>query len=72
MSSGPPADANGGSIGIGWPIAFHALNDIGVALVLPVLLALVTRPAPGGCQATVASGYFFSLFIGGGLDRQPL
>lgn len=59
------ADADGSGIGVAWPIAFHALNDIGMALVLPVLLALATRLAPSGWRTTAASGYFFALFIGG-------
>lgn len=59
------AGVDGGGIGLGWPIVFHALNDIGMALVLPVLLALTTRVAPPRWQATAASGYFFALFLGG-------
>jgi proton-dependent oligopeptide transporter, POT family len=65
VAAAASAEINGGAIGLGWPIAFHALNGVGMALVLPVLLALATRLAPAGWQATVASGYFFALFIGG-------
>lgn len=65
VAAAASADADGGRIGLGWPIAFHALNDIGMALVLPVLLALATRLAPPAWQTTVASLYYFALFIGG-------
>lgn len=65
VAAAATADAGGGGIGLGWPIAFHALNDIGMALILPVLMALATRLAPPAWAATVASGYFFALFLGG-------
>jgi POT family proton-dependent oligopeptide transporter len=65
VAAAASAHADGGGIGLGWPIAFHALNDIGTALVLPVLMALATRLAPTAWKATVASGYFFALFLGG-------
>jgi POT family proton-dependent oligopeptide transporter len=65
VAASASADADGGGIGLGWPIAFHALNDIGMAMVLPVLLALATRLAPDAWQATVAGCYFFALFLGG-------
>ena len=65
VAAAASGNADGGGIGLGWPIAFHALNDLGMALVLPVLLALATRLAPAAWQTTVASCYFFALFLGG-------
>jgi POT family proton-dependent oligopeptide transporter len=65
VAAAASANSKGGGIGLGWPIVFHALNDIGMALVLPVLLALATRLAPQAWQTTVASLYFVALFVGG-------
>lgn len=59
------ADADGSGIELGWPVAFHALNDIGMALILPVLIAFATKLAPAGWKTTVASLYFLALFAGG-------
>ena len=65
VAAAASADPQGGGIGLGWPIVFHAFNDIGMALILPVLIALATRLAPPGWKATVASLYFLALFAGG-------
>ena len=54
--------AEGGSIGLYWPIAFHVLNSIGFAHILPVALALFARLAPKQINATVIGLYYLSLF----------
>jgi POT family proton-dependent oligopeptide transporter len=71
--------ATGAKVGLGWLIAFHILNDIGFANVLPVSLALYSRAAPPALGATVVGVYYLHLFgantligyIGGLLDKMP-
>jgi POT family proton-dependent oligopeptide transporter len=68
-----------GKIGLFWPVAFHFLNSIGFAHMLPVSLALFARLAPKPLQATVVGMYSMSFFfanalvgwIGGWINTMP-
>lgn len=71
--------APGGKIGLAWPVAFHVLNSIGFAHMLPVSLALFARMAPAAINATIIGLYYLAFFagnamvgwIGGKLDTMP-
>ena len=73
------AAATGQKVGFGWLLAFHLLNDIGFANVLPVGLALYARSAPKAIAATIVGIYYLHLFagnlfvgwLGGLLDKMP-
>lgn len=70
---------HGSKIGLFWPVAFHFLNSIGFAHMLPVSLALFARLAPKPLQATVVGMYSMSFFganaligwIGGWITTMP-
>ncbi len=47
-----------------WAVAFHLLNDIGFANVLPVGLALYSRAAPKGLGGMMIAVYYLHLFLG--------
>ena len=55
--------APGAKIGLFWPVAFHFVNSIGFALILPVALALFARLAPRPLSATIVGMYSLSFFI---------
>ena len=55
-----------GRTGLGWAIAFHLLNGIGFAHILPVSLALFTRAAPSR-QAGLAIGLYYLVFFLGNI-----
>lgn len=71
--------ATGQKVGLGWGIAFHVLNDIGFANVLPVGLALYARAAPRAVSASMIGVYYLHLFaanmfvgwLGGLLGTMP-
>ena len=54
--------AEGEKIGMFWPVAFHFVNSIGFALVLPVALALFVRLAPKRLVST-ATGLYSMIFF---------
>ncbi|MEP6786097.1 MAG: hypothetical protein ABI898_10200 [Sphingomonadales bacterium] len=70
----------GGKIGLFWPVAFHIVNSIGFAHLLPVSLALFARLAPASINATVIGLYYLAFFagnsivgwIGGWLTKIPV
>lgn len=70
----------GGKIGLFWPVAFHVVNSIGFAHLLPVSLALFARLAPASINATVIGLYYLAFFagnsmvgwIGGWLEKMPV
>jgi proton-dependent oligopeptide transporter, POT family len=74
VSHGP-----GTKIGLAWPVAFHFLNSIGFAHMLPVSLALFAKYAPKAINATVIGLYYLAFFaansmvgkIGGFLETWP-
>lgn len=57
----------GAKIGLAWPVAFHFLNSIGFAHMLPVSLALFAKVAPKAINATVIGLYYLVFFIGNSL-----
>ncbi len=54
----------GGRVGIGWPVAFHILNALGFAHVLPIGLGLFVRVAPQALNATAVGCYYLAFFVG--------
>jgi POT family proton-dependent oligopeptide transporter len=71
--------APGDKIGLAWPVAFHVINSIGFAHLLPVSLALFARLAPQQINATVIGLYYLAFFaantmvgwVGGWLEEMP-
>ncbi len=69
----------GEKIGLFWPVAFHVLNSIGFAHMLPVSLALFARLAPPQINATVIGLYYLAFFganslvgyVGGFFETMP-
>lgn len=57
----------GEKIGLVWPVAFHIVNSIAFAHMLPVSLALFARLAPKAINSTVLGLYFFVFFFGNSL-----
>ncbi len=53
----------GGKIGLGWPVAFHVVNSIGFAHLLPISLALFAKVAPKQVNATMIGLYYIAFFI---------
>jgi proton-dependent oligopeptide transporter, POT family len=50
-------------VSLWWAAAFHIVNDLGFAMVLPVGLALYSRAAPKGLGGTMLAVYYLHLFI---------
>jgi POT family proton-dependent oligopeptide transporter len=69
----------GQKIGLFWPVAFHFLNSIAFAHMLPVALALFARYAPKAINATIIGLYYLAFFaantmvgwVGGFLEKWP-
>jgi len=55
--------AGGHGIGLGWGLAFHVVNSIGFANVLPVGLALYSRAAPRAVSGLMIGVYYLHLFL---------
>lgn len=53
----------GHKIGLFWPVAFHVLNSIGFAHMLPVSLALFAKYAPKAINATIIGLYYLAFFF---------
>ena len=47
-----------------WAVAFHIVNDLGFANMLPVGLALYSRAAPKGLEGVMIAIYYLQLFLG--------
>lgn len=58
------AAATGTQVSIWWCVAFHVLNSIAFANMLPVSLALYARAAPAALGATIIGVYYLHLFAG--------
>jgi len=73
------AAVSGHKVAFGWLLAFHLLNDLGFANVLPVGLALYTRAAPRAMVGFIVGVYYLHLWagntlvgmLGGLLERMP-
>ncbi len=57
-----PWAAAGHRIGLGWAVLFHSLNEIGIANVYPVGLALYSRCAPKALGSTIIAVFYLNLF----------
>lgn len=57
----------GQKIGLFWPVAFHFLNSIAFAHLLPVTLALFAKVAPKSINATVIGLYYLAFFAANSL-----
>ncbi len=57
----------GEKIGLFWPVAFHFLNSIAFAHLLPVSLALFAKVAPKAINATVIGLYYLAFFAANSL-----
>lgn len=74
-ASKPP----GGKIGLLWPLAFHLLNSIAFAHILPVSLAFFAMLAPAKINSTVVGLYYLAFFacntlvgwVGGLYEKWP-
>ncbi len=73
-------EASGGhKVGLAWGLAFHVVNSIGIANVLPVGLALFSRAAPRAITGLMIGVYYLHLFaanmavgwLGGLLQTMP-
>src|SRR6476469_8102398 len=53
---------SGHKIGLFWPVAFHFVNSIGFAHLLPISLALFAKYAPKAVNATVIGLYYLAFF----------
>jgi proton-dependent oligopeptide transporter, POT family len=70
----------GQKIGLFWPVAFHFVNSIGFAHLLPVSLALYAKYAPKSVSATIIGLYYLAFFaankmvgrIGALLETMPV
>ena len=58
------AAASGDKVNILWCVAFHVLNSIAFANMLPVSLSLYSRAAPPAMGATIIGVYYLHLFAG--------
>jgi POT family proton-dependent oligopeptide transporter len=58
------AQATGTLVSMWWCVAFHVLNSIAFANMLPVSLALYARAAPQALGATIIGVYYLHLFAG--------
>jgi POT family proton-dependent oligopeptide transporter len=71
--------APGQKIGLFWPVAFHFVNSIAFAHMLPISLALFAKYAPKAINATVIGLYYLAFFaanslvgyVGGFLEKWP-
>ncbi len=52
----------GHKIGLFWPVAFHFLNSIAFAHLLPISLALFAKYAPKAINATIIGLYYLAFF----------
>ena len=57
----------GEKIGLFWPVAFHFVNSIAFAHLLPVSLALFAKVAPKAINATIIGLYYLAFFAGNSL-----
>ena len=69
----------GGKIGLLWPMAFHLINSIAFAHIMPVSLAFFAKLAPATINSTVMGLYYLAFFganalvgwVGGLYEKWP-
>jgi POT family proton-dependent oligopeptide transporter len=59
--------APGHKIGLFWPVAFHIVNSIAFAHLLPISLALFAKYAPKAINATIIGLYYLAFFFANSL-----
>jgi POT family proton-dependent oligopeptide transporter len=64
LAAGQALTAPGEKVAFGWLLAFHLLNDIGFANVLPVGLALFARASPRQIAGLMIGVYYTHLWAG--------
>ena len=64
--------ATGHPVSLAWAAAFHIINDIGFANILPIGLALYSRAAPKGLGGTMLAVYYLHLFFANTMIVGPL
>ena len=57
----------GHKIGLFWPVAFHIVNSIAFAHLLPISLALYAKYAPKAINATIIGLYYLAFFFANSL-----
>jgi POT family proton-dependent oligopeptide transporter len=57
----------GHKIGLFWPVAFHFINSIAFAHLLPISLALFAKYAPKAINATIIGLYYLAFFVANSL-----
>ncbi|HXR94795.1 MAG TPA: peptide MFS transporter [Rhizomicrobium sp.] len=55
--------STGHPVSLAWAVAFHTLNDLGFANVVPVSLALYSRAAPKGLSGMMVAVNFMQFFV---------
>ncbi len=69
----------GHPVSLAWALAFHLINDLGFSNLLPVGLALYSRAAPKGVEATIIAVYYLQFatanyltgYLAGLLETMP-
>jgi len=56
-----------GKVSLWWAVAFHLINSIGFAHLVPVALALYVRMAPQAIGATIVGIFYLHLFVANNL-----
>lgn len=59
--------SGGGKISLWWAVAFHIINSVGFAHLVPVALALYVRMAPQAIGATIVGIFYLHLFAANNL-----
>jgi POT family proton-dependent oligopeptide transporter len=55
--------AHGGKVGLVWGLTFHLVNNLGVAMLFPLTLALFSRAAPAGLSGTMINASKLNFFV---------
>ena len=55
--------AHGQKVGLAWGLAFHLVNNLGVAMLFPLTLALFSRAAPTGLSGTMINASKLNFFV---------
>ena len=67
LAAGAAQSTEGAKISLWWAVAFHIMNSIGFAHLVPVALALYVRMAPKAIGATIIGIFYLHLFAANNL-----
>ena len=67
LAAGAAQSTDGARISLWWAVAFHVINSIGFAHLVPVALALYVRMAPKAIGATIVGIFYLHLFVANNL-----